>query len=43
MHQTLEDLEIQLEYEQKRKPKHRFKRFFKEMKVLVVVFAVVFL
>jgi hypothetical protein len=43
MHPTLEDLEIQLEYEQMRKPKQHFRHFFREMRVLIVIFAIVFL
>ena len=43
MHPTLEDLEIQLEYEARRKPKRHFRTFFREARVLVVIFVVVFL
>jgi hypothetical protein len=43
MRKTLEDLEIQLEYEQMRKPKHHFRGFFREVRVLIVIFAIVFL
>jgi hypothetical protein len=43
MYQTLEDLEIQAEYEKKRKPKHSFKAVFGEMKILAVIFVAIFL
>lgn len=43
MYQNLDDLSIQIEYEQQRKPKWSFKRFFKEIKILAVIFVIMFL
>jgi hypothetical protein len=43
MYQDLDDLSIQIEYEQKRQPKWALKRFFKEIKILAIIFVIMFL
>ncbi|MDR0369446.1 MAG: hypothetical protein LBH96_02705 [Candidatus Peribacteria bacterium] len=43
MYQTLEDLEIQSEYEKSRAPKFSLRVIFREMKVLIIIFVSIFL
>jgi LPXTG-site transpeptidase (sortase) family protein len=43
MYQTLEDLEIQAEYEKMRQPKHAFSTLAGEVKIIMVIFISIFL
>ncbi|MDR0650939.1 MAG: hypothetical protein LBG59_06150 [Candidatus Peribacteria bacterium] len=43
MYETLEDIEIQFEYEKLRAPKFSLKTCFKEIKVLLIIFISIFL
>ncbi|MDR2415674.1 MAG: hypothetical protein LBD75_03555 [Candidatus Peribacteria bacterium] len=43
MYQTLEDIEIQFEYEKLRAPKCSLQTFFRETKVLLIIFISIFL
>ncbi|MDR0860754.1 MAG: class E sortase [Candidatus Peribacteria bacterium] len=43
MYQTLADLEIQAEYEEKRSSSSPFKKFFGEFRIFVVIFVAIFL